>query len=263
MEEWMMNQTLSFGSQQVDISQIHFTAEEAQLFLFGNFELYSPENPCNSNYDNYAEENSSDISPPVSNDFSDHAPPFYDPYYAPVQNHISNEALHPNPAIPFPDIPNAPLMQSFPESEIYDWKHVLYNLLVDHHNRTDKSKCLIAPCDVLHRGKTRMGFSVNPSADPKKRFAELFARYIRNASLDRKDIPSPFGEDLYKYYYRSASQLMAKYFTKVGANTYLYDDVPLFYSGETLDKAKLRLKLVKTKERRRKAMAMKGKKSDD
>eukprot|EP01119_Soliformovum_irregulare_P009364 TRINITY_DN2262_c0_g2_i1.p1 TRINITY_DN2262_c0_g2~~TRINITY_DN2262_c0_g2_i1.p1 ORF type:complete len:221 (-),score=75.43 TRINITY_DN2262_c0_g2_i1:24-686(-) len=146
-------------------------------------------------------------------------------------------------------------MDLFPQDRLCDWKHVLYNLLVEHHNSETKST-LLQPCEVFHQGKMRIGFCLNPFLNPKKQLAELYALHIRKGEL-HKQVNSPiFVEDLYKFYLRAAFQLMAKYFQKVGAWTYLYEDIPLFISNETLGQAEDRLRLLETRQRKRMKKSM-------
>jgi len=132
-------------------------------------------------------------------------------------------------------------------SQVKDWKHVLYNLLVENYNNPNGSS-LIRP--IRREGKD--GFTFNGEMNPDKKIAELYAAHIRQASLELEDPSCVFVHDLYKHYLRSAQQLMAKYFIKVDKLVYLYYDVPLFVPGETLEQAQARLKLLETKQRRSK-----------
>jgi len=147
-------------------------------------------------------------------------------------------------------------MKAFSAAQVSDWKHVLYNLLVESHNNENNSGCLVSPVEVLHAGQKRQGFSFNPNLQPRKKIAELYAHHVRKETLEQQDPKSNFTEDLYKYYLRCAYQLMCKYFMKVGPFTYVYEEVPLFIAGETLADAEDRLRNIDTKHRRKKKKAL-------
>jgi len=146
-------------------------------------------------------------------------------------------------------------MKPFAPAQVTDWKHVLYNLLVEHYNAANQESTLVSPVEVVSNGILRHGFSFNPNMQPRKRIAELYARHVRKETLEFQDQKSNFTEDLYKYYLRCAYQLMCKYFMKVGPFTYVYEDVPLFIAGEPLAEAEDRLRNIDTKHRRKKKKA--------
>jgi len=147
-------------------------------------------------------------------------------------------------------------MKAFSAAQVSDWKHVLYNLLVESHNNDNNTGCLVSPVEVLHAGQKRQGFSFNPNLQPRKKIAELYAHHVRKETLEQQDPKSNFTEDLYKYYLRCAYQLMCKYFMKVGPFTYVYEEVPLFIAGESLADAEDRLRNIDTKHRRKKKKAL-------
>lgn len=142
-------------------------------------------------------------------------------------------------------------MESFPPEQVPDWKHAIYNFLVENHNSADKNT-LVIPCIIEESGHVRHGFILNPELDPKRRIAELYALHVRKAPLNIQKEASAFAEDIYRYYLRAAFQLMSKYFQKLGAWSYLYEDIPLFVPNETLDEAEERIRLLETKQRKRK-----------
>eukprot|EP01119_Soliformovum_irregulare_P001400 TRINITY_DN11102_c0_g1_i1.p1 TRINITY_DN11102_c0_g1~~TRINITY_DN11102_c0_g1_i1.p1 ORF type:complete len:270 (+),score=30.82 TRINITY_DN11102_c0_g1_i1:700-1509(+) len=127
------------------------------------------------------------------------------------------------------------------------WKHVIYNLLVSHHN----SRVGIAsPCTIQMRdGTLRDGFKFDPSQEPKKYLAELYASHVKHIDLPTLDTRTCNVADLYKKYLRAALQLMSKYFGKAANWTYVYDSIPLFIPNETLEEAKDRLKLIGPRKR--------------
>jgi hypothetical protein len=141
-------------------------------------------------------------------------------------------------------------MDPFPPTDKTDWKHVLYNLLVENYNSDDKNTLLL-PTTIIVDGKMRDGFTINEGLSPKIVLAELYAFHVRKESLQALDAKSSVGKDLYRFYLRSAYQLMSKYFTKVGKWTYIYDEVPLFVPGEDLAAARDRVKMLDTKQRRK------------
>jgi len=142
------------------------------------------------------------------------------------------------------------LMASFPPESLQDFKHVLYNLLVEYHNNPSASTFL-QPCTMEEDGVIRQGFRFNSRQNPEKKLPELYAQHIRKARLDCEDQSSVFIQDLYKYYLRACVELLSKYFEKRDKYTYLYDDIPLFVNGETLDQAEERIKTMKTRARKK------------
>lgn len=148
-------------------------------------------------------------------------------------------------------------MVPFPSERVDNFKHVIYNLLVEHYNGSN-AKCLVSPCTVHVNGEPRCGFQFNKSADPNKSIPELYAVHARNARLDLANQDSIFIQDCYKFYLRSALELLGKYFIKSTVNpatakyTFLYDkDVPLFIPGGSLQEADERIGAMKTRSRKR------------
>jgi hypothetical protein len=145
---------------------------------------------------------------------------------------------------------------SFPPESLQDFKHVLYNLLAEHHNHPSASTFL-QPCTMEEDGVIRHGFRFNSRQNPEKKLPELYAQHIRKARLDCEDQSSVFIQDLYKYYLRACVELLSKYFEKRDKYTYLYDDIPLFVPGETLEQAEERIKTMKTRARKKRRIMTK------
>lgn len=139
----------------------------------------------------------------------------------------------------------------FPEEELNDFKHVLYNLLAEHHNNPTSSDFVI-PVELKEKATVRTGFKFNSRLSPDKLLPELYARHIRKARLDLEDSSSVFTHDLYKYYLRASIELLSKYFEKKERHTYFYVDQPLFKPGDTLEKAEVRIKNMRSRSRKRK-----------
>jgi len=148
------------------------------------------------------------------------------------------------------------MANSFPPESLQDFKHVLYNLLVEHHNNPSSSTFL-QPCTLEEDGVIRHGFRCNATQNPEKKLPELYAQHIRKARLDCEDQSSVFIQDLYKYYLRACVELLSKYFEKRDKYTYLYDDIPLFVPGESLEQAEERIKTMKTRARKKRRIANK------
>jgi hypothetical protein len=127
---------------------------------------------------------------------------------------------------------------------------------VEYQNNPSDS-CLVRPYSVIEKGVLREGFAFNEKAQPELRLAELYALHIRNARLDIEDKDKTLIKDLYKFYYRAGVALLSKYFDRSGKYGYLYQDIPLFVPGESLEEADARIRAMKTKERNRSA-ATKG-----
>jgi hypothetical protein len=142
------------------------------------------------------------------------------------------------------------LMASFPPEKVNDFKHVIYNLLVDNYNHPTKHT-FVQPCTLEENGVIRHGFCFNENDNPEKKLPELYAQHIRKARLDQEDISSVFVHDLYKFYLRASVELLSKYFEKRDKYTYLYEDVALFIPGGTLEQAEERIRNMKTRARKK------------
>jgi len=148
------------------------------------------------------------------------------------------------------------MASSFPVESLQDFKHVLYNLLVEQYNNPSASTFL-QPCTLEEDGVIRHGFRFNSRQNPEKKLPELYAQHIRKARLDCEDQNSVFIQDLYKYYLRACVEVLSKYFEKRDKYTYLYDDIPLFVPGETLEQAEERIKTMKTRARKKRRIMSK------
>jgi len=145
------------------------------------------------------------------------------------------------------------LMQAFPIEKVNDFKHVIYNLLVENHNNPHKSN-FVQPCTLEESGVIRHGFCFNEAENPEKKLPELYAQHIRKARLDQEDISSVFVHDLYKFYLRASVELLSKYFEKRDKYTYLYEDVPLFVPNGTLEQAEERIRNMRTRARKKRKL---------
>lgn len=78
---------------------------------------------------------------------------------------------------PLIDASKSNAMELFEEKDSLTWKHILYNLLVEHHNNpTDES--LLKPVRIEFNGKMREGFRVRQHKDSENRLTELYANYV-------------------------------------------------------------------------------------
>eukprot|EP01119_Soliformovum_irregulare_P007245 TRINITY_DN19648_c0_g1_i1.p1 TRINITY_DN19648_c0_g1~~TRINITY_DN19648_c0_g1_i1.p1 ORF type:complete len:183 (+),score=32.23 TRINITY_DN19648_c0_g1_i1:155-703(+) len=139
-------------------------------------------------------------------------------------------------------------MEMFAEWELTDWKHVMYNQMVLSYNYPER-QTLIHPCDISHQGNYHLGFVINCDIDYKMELAELFAIYNKQRSLKHSNLKPNYREDLTNYYYKCVTQLMSKYFTRIGQGTYIYEEMPLFVAGESIQDARVRLATLGTKQR--------------
>lgn len=98
-------------------------------------------------------------------------------------------------------------MESFLPEQVSDWKHAIYNFLVENHNSADKNT-LVIPCIIEEGGHVRHGFILNPELDPKRRIAELYALHVRKAPLNIQKENSAFVEDIYRYYHRDRKSVV-------------------------------------------------------
>lgn len=156
------------------------------------------------------------------------------------------------PAIPKKQPPPGwKMMEKFPPDKVTDFKHVIYNLLVDNHNQLGESS-FIRPCIIEENGVMRTGFCFNEGTNPEKKLPELYAKHIRKCRLDLEDDSSILIQDLYKYYMRACVELLSKYFEKLDKYTYLDDDVQLFIANGSLEDAEKRIKNMPTRSRKKK-----------
>mmetsp|Transcript_716 Transcript_716/g.975 ORF Transcript_716/g.975 Transcript_716/m.975 type:complete len:281 (+) Transcript_716:165-1007(+) len=144
------------------------------------------------------------------------------------------------------------LMKRFTEDKVHDFKHVIYNCLVDNYNSPEEFT-FVQIYTTNIRGTTRHGFRFNEQMQPEKRLPELYSRHIRKARLELQDQNSVFIQDLYKFYLRACIELLSKYFEKVNKWTYLYEDVPLFVANESPADAEERIRTMRTRTRKKKA----------
>jgi len=158
--------------------------------------------------------------------------------------------------VPIPPSSSVPssraLMRKFSQEGIIDFKHLIYNLLVDNFNDPENYTFAQPITMELPNGVTRRGFKFNILENPEKRLPELYAKHIRKADLQKENHSSPFIQDLYKYYLRACVELLSKYFIKHDRHTFLYDDVPLFIAGGSLEEAEYRMSKMGTIQRRQK-----------
>lgn len=143
--------------------------------------------------------------------------------------------------------PKPEKMKSFPIEKVADFKHVVYNLLVEGYNKNGHNT--LARPIVDEYGRKGFQFTQNQYLNPEKFLPELYAFHIRKCRLDKEDYNSIAIQDLYKFYLRACVELLAKYFVKIDKYTFLYDDVPLFVENETLFEAEQRIKKMKTRAR--------------
>lgn len=155
--------------------------------------------------------------------------------------------------------PPQPKMEKFPVDKVSDFKHVIYNLLVDHYN-DPSSTPFVEPVTLVLDGEVRTGFRFPDAYNPDKKLPELYAQHIRRARLDMENQDSIFIQDLYKFYLRACLELLAKYFEKCDKYTFLDDGVPLFVAGTSLKEAEVRMKTMRTRARKRKSAAKEAKK---
>jgi len=141
-------------------------------------------------------------------------------------------------------------MDRFPSEKVNDFKHVIYNMLVDNHNNP-KINSFIRPCTIVEDGVIRTGFCFNEEENPDKKLPEMYAQHIRKARLDLENQQSVFIQDLYKFYLRACVELLSKYFEKRDKYTYLYEDIPLFIPNSSLEEAEERIKNMKSRARKK------------
>jgi len=151
------------------------------------------------------------------------------------------------------DVENGSKMPLFEDSSITNFKYVLYNLLANQHNNTTKQPLIEQITTSDKKKKLRKGFRLNAKAEPEKRLAELYSKYVRKADLNtlsaETDIQSSvFVQDLYKFYHRSCEQLLSKYFDKVDKYTWVHSsDRHMFEGGLSLHESEERLKAIPKK----------------
>jgi len=142
-------------------------------------------------------------------------------------------------------------MASFPVENVVDFKHLIYNLLVENYNHSNE-ETFVEPICMEILGVVRHGFRFNESFNPDKTLAELYARHIRKAELENENQNSVFIQDLYKFYLRACTELLSKYFVKQDKHTFFYDDIALFIPGGNIKDAEARISKMGTIQRKQK-----------
>jgi len=145
-------------------------------------------------------------------------------------------------------------MECFTAERVGDFKHLIYNLLVENYNHPDK-ETFVQPCTILENGEQREGFRFDENDNPEKKLPILYAKHVRKANLQSEDQGSIFIQDLYKFYLRASLELLSKYFEKQDRFTFLYDDIPLFVPGGALEEAEERITKMSTRQRKGKRKA--------
>lgn len=141
-------------------------------------------------------------------------------------------------------------MASFASDLVVDFKHLIYNLLVDNYNNSQNNFCIPISVEIMP-GVFKQGFQFNAEQQADKRLAEFYAQHIRKANLQLENQDSVFIQDLYKFYLRACVELLSKYFIKQDKYTYLYDDIPLFVAGGNLEDAEFRISKLGTIQRKK------------
>jgi hypothetical protein len=70
----------------------------------------------------------------------------------------------------------------FRPEEVTDFKHLIYNLLVDWHNNPEGEN-LVEPCTIIDKGTLRHGFKFNEKRNPDKKLVRtmtIFNPYLKN-----------------------------------------------------------------------------------
>lgn len=143
-------------------------------------------------------------------------------------------------------------MAKFVAESVVDFKHVIYNLLVDNFN-SPLEHTFVQPITLeVAPGVFKQGFQFNENENPDKRLPELYAQHIRKADLKLENQSSVFIQDLYKFYLRACVELLSKYFVKYDKYTFLYDDTILFVVGGSIEEAEKRISKMGTIQRRQK-----------
>jgi len=139
-------------------------------------------------------------------------------------------------------------MPMFSAESVTDFKKVVYNLLVEHHNGDSN---FVYPIQVtLKDGEIKDGFTFNGDEDPEKFLPELYSKHVRKFDLTSEDYTKISIKDLYKYYKRSCMELLSKYFIKLDDSTFIYESTALFVVGSTLRDAELRIARLGTIQRK-------------
>jgi len=151
-----------------------------------------------------------------------------------------------------PPPPKSKGMSKFVSESVVDFKHVIYNLLVDNYNSPCENN-FVQPISLeVLPGVFKQGFKFNEKGNPEKRLPELYAQHIRKADLKLENQNSVFIQDLYKFYLRACLELLSKYFVKYEKYTFLYDDIVLFIAGGPIEEAEKRISKMGTIQRRHK-----------
>jgi len=176
----------------------------------------------------------------------------------PARCNVIQDPLPPIKVEPLEVIPKEPAkpknssMDCFPVERVVDFKHLIYNLLCDNYNHPGQHTFVQRFSMEVLPGIVKHGFKFNEAENPEKRLPELYAQHIRKANLQLENQTSVFIQDLYKFYLRACVELLSKYFQKMDKFSFLYDDIPLFVPGSSLEEAEERISKMGTIQRKHK-----------
>lgn len=177
--------------------------------------------------------------------------PFQSPQESPISSAASSPYMSP---IRDPAPYSRRKMDKFALSEKTDFKHIVYNLLVDSYNYPNDPDCnFIQHYELEIDGVRRIGFRFTNEEISDKRLAEMYCYHAKKVNLENHGLESVLVQDLYKFYLRSCLELLAKYFEKSKEDRYTFwysDDHVLFVPGGSLDQAAKRIRNMKTRARR-------------
>jgi len=158
----------------------------------------------------------------------------------------TTDGREPNSFLTEPPLVFVTQRRKFPENQIKNMKHVIYNLLVDGLENTGEN-VLVKP---IVEGGLHRGFELVNGETTKRKLAELYAFHVRKVNLLFENEHSLAIRDLYKFYTRDCLQLMSKYFERKGRDKFYYIDIPLYVENDTLEKAEDRILMMRTKDRK-------------
>eukprot|EP01117_Protostelium_nocturnum_P002970 TRINITY_DN138_c1_g1_i2.p1 TRINITY_DN138_c1_g1~~TRINITY_DN138_c1_g1_i2.p1 ORF type:complete len:377 (-),score=110.38 TRINITY_DN138_c1_g1_i2:330-1460(-) len=120
------------------------------------------------------------------------------PYHNQHQNNQQSRHQPPPPPLPSLHGLDVGLMEKFSDVRTTDFKHVIYNLLVDNYNNSIGGNSdpnfisIVEPATIQDGGVTRYGFTFRDEAQPERILPELYSTHIRNTPLEDQNPSSIF-----------------------------------------------------------------------
>lgn len=121
-------------------------------------------------------------------------------------------------------------------------KHLIYRELKSHETETPSQ--FLAP--IMHKGQC-VGFTI--PGDATEKCANMYLSRYRGITLNDIYAPKCIFADIALQFARRLTDLFSKYFRRISMDTFYFHVMPFYVPNESIDKAFLRLKSMKSIQR--------------